>query len=100
MLFLIRWRPRQYASKSKDILVAASSDGSITHWHANSGKYLTKIIEPDNQVLALDYNVNGDIFATGGKDFKVSRHLFISEIIADFYFFLFRFDYMMNQRNL
>jgi WD40 repeat protein len=43
------------------------------HWHAPSGKALHKIVEEDNSVLAIDFNFDGNVFATGGKDFCVIR---------------------------
>ena len=67
----LRWRPRSYPSRSPNILVSGNSEGVITHWHAKSGKYLTRIQEIENQVLALDYANDGKTFATAGKDFKV-----------------------------
>ena len=67
----MRWRPRSYPSKSPNILVSGNSDGVITHWHAKSGKHLTRICEIDNQVLAMDYASDGRTFSTAGKDFKV-----------------------------
>ena len=67
----LRWRPRKYPSKSPNVLVSGNSEGMITHWHAKSGKHLTKIQEIDNQVLAMDYSDDGRTLATAGKDFKV-----------------------------
>jgi WD40 repeat protein len=43
----------------------------VIHWHAPSGKALHKIVETDNSVLAMDFNYDGAVFATGGKDFQV-----------------------------
>lgn len=51
--------------------MSGNSDGVISHWHAKSGKLLTRLFETDNQVLALDYSQDGRTFATSGKDFKV-----------------------------
>ena len=48
-------------------------------------------MEEDNQILSLDCNFDGSLYATGGKDLKV-HYLFNS------YIYLFRYEYMM--RNL
>jgi hypothetical protein len=51
----------------------------VIHWHAPSGFYINmitgkrlhKILEENNSVLAMDFNFDGSLFATGGRDFKV-----------------------------
>lgn len=63
-------------SKNKGVLVAGNADGTITQWQASTGKLLAKIQEPDNQILALDYTVSGQNFASAGQDFKVFYSLF------------------------
>jgi WD40 repeat protein len=65
----LRWKPA--GGKTKNVLVAGNADGTITHWHISSGKQLHKIVEADNQVLCLDYNADGSLFASAGKDYKV-----------------------------
>jgi WD40 repeat protein len=55
-----------YHSKCKRVLVSGGSDGNIIHWHCNSGKYLSKINEDNNQILAMDFNLNGTFLATAG----------------------------------
>ena len=67
----LHWKPRKCPSKSPNVLVSGNSEGMITHWHAKSGKHLTKIQEIDNQVLVMDYSDDDRTFATAGKDFKV-----------------------------
>lgn len=64
----IRWRPPQFSSKTKNVLITGGSDGSIIHWHATNGKELSRIVEKDNQVNCLDYNKDGNQFVTAGKD--------------------------------
>lgn len=44
----IRFRPSAYYSKCKRVLVSGGSDGSLCHWHCNSGKYLSRVMETDN----------------------------------------------------
>ncbi|CAK56057.1 unnamed protein product (macronuclear) [Paramecium tetraurelia] len=66
----LRWRPN-YGLKAKGILVSANAEGHVIHWHANSGKQLHKIVEENNSVLCLDFNFDGSLFATGGKDFCI-----------------------------
>jgi len=76
LLYFLRWRPHVYPCKTKEkggILLAGNVDGTITQWHASSGKLLTKITEEDNQILAIDYTVSGLNFASGGQDLKVCR---------------------------
>jgi len=66
----IRWRPPE-ESRVKNVLVAGNADGVVQHWHATQGKSLFRFVEPDNQVLAMDYRPDGARFATVGKDRKV-----------------------------
>eukprot|EP01016_Furgasonia_blochmanni_P040462 TRINITY_DN5166_c0_g2_i1.p1 TRINITY_DN5166_c0_g2~~TRINITY_DN5166_c0_g2_i1.p1 ORF type:complete len:360 (+),score=25.66 TRINITY_DN5166_c0_g2_i1:272-1351(+) len=67
----LRWRPNTSNSKTKSILVCADSEGSLTYWHVTSGKMIHRIIEEDNQILAMDYSADGSYIATGGKDYKI-----------------------------
>lgn len=43
----------------------------LTYWHVKSGKYLVKLTETENQILAMDFSEDGRTLATSGKDFKV-----------------------------
>ena len=65
----LRWRP-QVVSQSK-VLVTVNSEGSVTHWHVPSGKYLFTIQEENNSILCMDYDKTGEHFATAGRDFNV-----------------------------
>lgn len=71
----IRFRPSGPTEKTKNVLLAASADGSLTHWHMMSQTCLYSIQEQqeagDSQVYACDYRSDGDAFATGGRDGKV-----------------------------
>lgn len=66
----IRWRPPG-ASKTKNVLLAANADGSVSHWHITSGKCLHTVRDPDNQIYCIDYSADGTQFATAGKDYVV-----------------------------
>lgn len=64
----LRFRPSGAASKTKNVLLAANSDGTVKHWHITSARCLHTITEDNNQVYALDYDVDGTHFATAGRD--------------------------------
>ena len=61
----LRWRP---GGKTKNVLLAAGADGSVRHWHVATQKCLSKLVEPNNQIFAVDYRKDGFFFATAGKD--------------------------------
>lgn len=71
----IRFRPSESSSKTKNVLLATSADGSVTHWHMMSQTCLYSIQEQqdggDAQVYACDYRQDGEQFATGGRDGKI-----------------------------
>jgi len=67
----VRFRPTSAASKTRNVLLVANSDGTVQHWHVTSSRCLHTITEEDNQVYALDYAVDGLRFATAGKDYTV-----------------------------
>ena len=48
-LTCLRWRPAREGG-TKNILLAASADGTVHHWHVTSRKCLHTIKEEDNQV--------------------------------------------------
>ena len=56
------------AAKGRHVLLACGADGMIRHWHVTSGKLMSKLAEPGNQIFACDYRKDGYFFATGGKD--------------------------------
>ena len=53
------------------MLLSSNCDGNIVHWHALSGKFLHKLKESENQVMALDYTLSGAQFAAAGQDFHI-----------------------------
>lgn len=67
----LRFRPISSASKTKNVLLAVNADGSAQHWHITSGKCLHTIKDEDNQLFCVDYNPEGTMFATAGKDRSV-----------------------------
>lgn len=67
----VRWRPASTQHKTKNILIAGNSDGSVKHWHVTSEKCVHTINEEGNQIYAVDYRNDAEQFATGGKDYHV-----------------------------
>lgn len=67
----LRFRPINSASKTKNVLLATNSSGSVQHWHITSGKCLHNITDNVNQLYACDYRSDGAMFATAGKDYHV-----------------------------
>jgi len=72
----LRWRPAAAArafrvsdatTASRNVLLAAGSDGSLRHIHATSGRVLHTIIEADTQLYACDYRRDGGAFASAGN---------------------------------
>ena len=48
------------------------ADGVAKHWHITSGKCLHTVeAAEDNQLFAVDYRADGDLFATAGSDKEV-----------------------------
>merc|ERR1711988_282983 len=67
----VKFRPPTKFSKTKSVLISGNCLGEIQHWHVTSQKCLSTILEPDNQVFAVDYHPEGTSFASTGKDQKV-----------------------------
>lgn len=60
--------------KTANVLVSASADGYLKHWHATSGKCLNQRMcedNPDQQLYTIDYNTDGNLLATAGMDMSV-----------------------------
>ena len=52
-----------------NVLVTVQADGTIKHWHVTTGKCLhSRNDDPDNHLFCLDYNPEGSLLATAGKD--------------------------------
>jgi COMPASS component SWD3 len=75
----VRFRPEK--AKSRNVLVSVDSSGSVLHWHLSSGKCLHEIVEDAthpltqrqyrNQIFALEYSRDGELFCTAGKDYSL-----------------------------
>ncbi len=72
----IRWRPAAAAgafrvsdatSATRNVLLAAGSDGTLRHMHATSGRVLSTIVERETQIYAVDYRPDGGAFASAGN---------------------------------
>ncbi|CAD8179070.1 unnamed protein product [Paramecium octaurelia] len=66
----IRWR-KDGANKVKSVVINVNSDGSIMFWHAQTGKQLHRLVEKNNQILCMDLRLDGEVFATSGRDCKI-----------------------------
>jgi len=67
----LRFRPAADSARTRNILLAASSDGTIKQWHSTSQRCMHTINEEGNQVYAIDYVSDGSRFASGGRDCSV-----------------------------
>jgi len=68
----LRFRPAGGGgSTTRNILLAASTDGTVKHWHITSKRCLHTVTEKDNQVYAIDYTTDGGRFVTAGRDYTV-----------------------------
>lgn len=72
----LRWRPASSTggfritdatTATRNVLLAAGSDGSLRHIHATSGRVLSTLYEPDTQLYACDYRPDGGAFASAGN---------------------------------
>jgi WD40 repeat protein len=65
----VRWRPSR--GGTQNVLIATTGDGSVSHWHATSGKLMDRFQLPYTQVLSSDITVSGLKFALGCSDNSV-----------------------------
>ena len=65
---VMRWRPSNSQSVTKNVLLTVNASGAVQHWHFTSGKLLNTIYDEMNQLLTADYNPDGSQFVTGGSD--------------------------------
>ena len=71
----LRWRPEAAPSAFKlsesttarNVLLVASSDGTLRHVHAGSGRVLSTIVEEGTQIYAVDYRGDARFFASAGN---------------------------------
>lgn len=61
------------------MLITANADGTVYHWDTKIGASITSFKEElDNEIFAIDLNINGSLLATGGKDSTVNyQYLFM-----------------------
>jgi len=65
----LQWRPASAQLKTPNVIVTAQADGALRHWNGSTGKLLYSMLqEPENHLYALDFNSEGTLLATGGKD--------------------------------
>ena len=62
----IKWN-----EKIKVIIIAGSADGTVSHWHASSGKKIHSIHEEKNSINCVDYSFDYRNFITAGNDITV-----------------------------
>jgi hypothetical protein len=62
----IKWN-----EKKKNIIIVGCADGTLSHWHVNSGKKLHSITEEKNAINAVDYSFDYKNFITAGNDITV-----------------------------
>ncbi|XP_065071468.1 uncharacterized protein LOC135696115 [Rhopilema esculentum] len=60
-----------YPTTTKNLLLAAGADGSISVWDTEKLVHNESIDEPGNQIGAMDFSNDGTYFATAGKDKSV-----------------------------
>lgn len=65
----IRFRPEGGEGvRTRNMMLVTSSDGFVRHWHAPSQRCLHEMQEKGNQVYAVDYRDDAELFATAGGD--------------------------------
>ena len=62
----IKWN-----EKKKVIIIVGSADGTVSHWHVNSGKNIHSIKEEKNAINCIDYSFDYKTFITAGNDITV-----------------------------
>ncbi|XP_033631212.1 uncharacterized WD repeat-containing protein all2124-like [Asterias rubens] len=55
----------------RDELVAVGADGSVTTWNVDNCHKKLANKEKNNEINALDFSLDGDVYATAGKDLCV-----------------------------
>lgn len=57
----------QFNVQYRSQLIVSGSDGALTLWNVVGGKRIDTIVQPNNEINALDYSPDGSMFATAGK---------------------------------
>ncbi|XP_060707141.1 uncharacterized WD repeat-containing protein all2124-like [Hemiscyllium ocellatum] len=60
-----------YFPKHSNILVTAGADGIISVYNTDTGWQAVTITEEDNEIHALDFCCDGNVYATAGKDRQI-----------------------------
>lgn len=60
-----------YHPKNNNILVGAGADGLVSFYDLQAQINVLTLTEPENEIHAMDYSMDGSVFATAGKD----RHI-------------------------
>ncbi|XP_018428327.1 PREDICTED: cell division cycle 20.2, cofactor of APC complex-like, partial [Nanorana parkeri] len=60
-----------YHPKNSNVLVGAGADGLVSFYDIQSEMNVHTLTEPENEIHALDYSMDGSVFGTAGKD----RHI-------------------------
>ncbi|XP_078064461.1 coronin-like protein cor-1, partial [Mustelus asterias] len=60
-----------YYPKHRNILVTAGADGIITIYNSDTGWQVIEMKEEENEIHALDFCSDGNVYATAGRD----RHI-------------------------
>ena len=61
----------RFHPKMPKVFLTVSSDGSIKEWSSPIPTVSWEYSDDQNELYALDYNFNGELFATGGTDSSV-----------------------------
>ena len=51
----LKWRPPSKLLKTEQVLVSGSTNGDIEYWHVPSGKRMSVISEPDNEIYSVSF---------------------------------------------
>ena len=62
----IKWN-----EKKKVIIIVGCADGTLSHWHVQSGKKIHSITEEKNSINCVDYSFDYKNFITAGNDITV-----------------------------
>ncbi|KAM8953361.1 uncharacterized protein RCH25_044204 [Pelodytes ibericus] len=58
----------RYHPRSKNLLVSAGADGLVSIYDIQSEMNVLTLTEEENEINALDFSMDGSVFATAGKD--------------------------------
>lgn len=68
----LHWRPiNPEEQTSSTVLLVANANGSIYQYDSKTGKEIFHRKEEGNQIMAVDYNSQGNEFCTAGRDSSI-----------------------------